>query len=42
MKKTISKFTDADVRNMKTEKRLQDKLEGDGFGIRVYYNSISR
>jgi len=36
MKKTISKFTDADVRNMKTEKRLQDRLEGDGFGVRVY------
>lgn len=36
MKRTIRKFTDADVRNMKTEKRLQDKLEGDGFGVRVY------
>jgi len=30
------KFTDADVRNMKTDKRLQDNLEGDGFGVRVY------
>lgn len=30
------KFTDAEVRNMKTEKRLQDNLEGDGFGVRVY------
>ena len=30
------KFTDADVRNMKTDKRLQDNLEGGGFGIRVY------
>lgn len=30
------KFTDADVRNMKTEKRLQDNLEGGGFGVRVY------
>ena len=31
-----TKFTDAEVRNMKTEKRLQDNLEGDGFGVRVY------
>ena len=30
------KFTDADVRNMKTDKRLQDNLEGGGFGVRVY------
>jgi len=30
------KFTDAEVRNMKTDKRLQDNLEGDGFGVRVY------
>lgn len=36
MKKTGSKFTDADVRNMKTDKRLQDRLEGGGFGVRVY------
>jgi integrase len=36
MNKTISKFTDADIRNIKTDKRLQDKLEGDGFGVRVY------
>ncbi len=33
-----SKFTDAEVRNMKTEKRLQDNLEGDGFGVRVYFS----
>ncbi|MDD2898328.1 MAG: integrase arm-type DNA-binding domain-containing protein [Desulfuromonadaceae bacterium] len=31
-----TKFTDAEVRNMKTDKRLQDNLEGDGFGVRVY------
>jgi len=31
-----SKFTDADVRNMKTSQRLQDNLEGEGFGVRVY------
>lgn len=38
MKKQRSsfKFTDADVRNMKTDKRLQDNLEGSGFGVRVY------
>ncbi len=36
MKMQKSKFTDADVRNMKTDKRLQDRLEGDGFGVRVY------
>lgn len=36
MRKLKSKFTDADVRNMKTDKRLQDRLEGDGFGVRVY------
>lgn len=36
MKKRIHKFTDADVRNMKTDKRLEDRLEGDGFGVRVY------
>ena len=38
MKKEISKskFTDADVRNFKTDKRMEDKLEGDGFGVRVY------
>ena len=30
------RFTDADIRNLKTDKRLQDQLEGDGFGIRVY------
>ena len=35
------KFTDADVRNMKTDKRLQDILEGGGFGVRVY-NSGTR
>jgi len=31
-----SKLTDAEVRNMKTDKRLQDNLEGNGFGVRVY------
>jgi hypothetical protein len=31
-----AKFTDAVVRNMKTDKRLQDRLEGDGFGVRLY------
>jgi len=38
MQKEISrpKFTDVAIRNMKTDKRLQDNLEGDGFGVRVY------
>lgn len=31
-----NKFTDVGVRNMKTDKRLEDRLEGDGFGVRVY------
>lgn len=31
-----AKFTDAMVRNMRTDSRLQDRLEGDGFGVRVY------
>lgn len=39
--RTSMKFTDADVRNMKTDKRLQDNLEGGGFGVRVY-NSGTR
>ncbi|TGU75097.1 DUF4102 domain-containing protein [Geomonas terrae] len=31
-----AKFTDVAIRAMKTDKRLQDNLEGDGFGVRVY------
>lgn len=34
VKRTISKFTNADIRNIETDKRLLDRLEGDGFGVR--------
>jgi len=30
------KFTDPYVRNLKTDKRMEDITEGDGFGVRVY------
>lgn len=35
-KKNPSKFTDAKIRNLTTEKESHCFLEGDGFGIRVY------
>lgn len=30
------KFTDSIIRNLKTDKRMEDITEGEGFGIRVY------
>ena len=31
------KFTDSFVRNLQTDKRLEDIREGAGFGVRVFY-----
>ena len=30
------KFTDLDIKNLKTEKRLEDFIDRDGFGVRVF------